>query len=343
MDNVILEVDNLGKYFPVTRGFWKEIVGHVKAVDKVSFYVEEGETLGLVGESGCGKTTLGRCILRLIEPTEGKVWFKKNDGSKVELTKLQLKEFKEFRKEIRMIFQDPYLSLDPRLTVMEIVGEPMKIHRMAKGKDLEDRVKKLLEMVGLKAQYMRRYPHEFSGGQRQRIGIARALASNPRLVVADEPVSALDVSVQAQILDLLEKLQGELHLTYLFISHDLSVVQYVSDRVAVMYLGKLVELGTAEEIYNMPKHPYTEALMSAIPKVDPRRKIERILLKGDVPGPMHSPSGCKFHPRCHYADKVCSQEEPMLRDVSNHHYVACHFAEQLNLRGIEAWLSKKMY
>ncbi len=283
MDNVILEVDNLGKYFPVTRGFWKEIVGHVKAVDKVSFYVEEGETLGLVGESGCGKTTLGRCILRLIEPTEGKVWFKKNDGSKVELTKLQLKEFKEFRKEIRMIFQDPYLSLDPRLTVMEIVGEPMKIHRMAKGKDLEDRVKKLLEMVGLKAQYMRSIMS--SVGKRQRIGIARALASNPE-AVADEPVSAHSLSPGS------DSMAESKKSFILLISSSLmvpSVVQYVSDRVT-MYLGKLVELGTAEEIYNMPKHPYTEALMSAIPKVDPRRKIERILLERRRSW-SHSPSG----------------------------------------------------
>lgn len=334
-NNVILEVKDLKKYFPITRGFWGKIAGYVKAVDGVSFFIREGETLGLVGESGCGKTTVGRSILRLVEPTDGGVWFKSSKGEKLDLTNLDLREFKSLRKEIRMIFQDPYSSLDPRLTVMEIVGEPMRIHNMARGRDLEDRVRELLEIVGLKAQHMRRYPYEFSGGQRQRIGIARALASNPKLIIADEPVSALDVSVQAQVLNLLEDLQEELHLTYLFISHDLSVVQYISDRVAVMYLGKLVELGDVKDVYTNPKHPYTEALLSAIPKVDPRKKADRILLKGDVPSPINSPPGCRFHSRCQYADKVCSQEEPMPKDVGNHHYVACHFAEAFNLRGVE--------
>jgi len=332
---VILEVRGLRKYFPLTRGFWKRTVGYIRAVDGVSFFIREGETLGLVGESGCGKTTLGKCVLRLIEPTAGEVWFKTREGRRVELTKLGLEELKSMRREMRMVFQDPFSSLNPRLTVMEIVGEPMKIHRLAQGRALEERVRELLEMVGLKAQHMRRYPYEFSGGQRQRIVIARALASNPRLIVADEPVSALDVSVQAQILNLLEDLKSEFHLTYLFISHDLSVVQHVSDRVAVMYLGRLVELGDAEAVYFTPKHPYTEALLSAIPRVDRRKKVDRILLKGDVPSPLHSPSGCRFHPRCRYAEKVCIQEEPELRDVGDSHYVACHFAEKLALQGVE--------
>lgn len=332
---VILEVKDLKKHFPLTRGFWRRTVGHVRAVDGVSFFIREGETLGLVGESGCGKTTLGRCILRLIEPTAGEVWFKNHEGKKIELTRLGLEELKDIRKEMRMIFQDPFSSLNPRLTVMEIVGEPMKVHRLAEGRALEERVRELLEMVGLKAQYMRRYPYEFSGGQRQRIGIARALASNPRVIIADEPVSSLDVSVQAQILNLLEDLKDKFHLTYLFISHDLSVVQHVGDRVAVMYLGKLVELGDTEAVYFTPKHPYTEALLSAIPRVDHRRKIDRILLKGDVPSPLHSPPGCKFHPRCRYAEKICTQEEPGLRNMGSHHYVACHFAEELTLKGVE--------
>lgn len=334
-NDLILEVEDLKKYFPMVRGFLRGTIGYVKAVDGVSLFIKEGETLGLVGESGCGKTTLGRCILRLIEPTGGRIWFRRNSGEKVELTKLDPKALKELRREMRMIFQDPYSSLDPRLTVMEIVGEPLKIHGMARGRDLEEKVKMLLEVVGLKAQHMRRYPYEFSGGQRQRIGIARALASNPRLIIADEPVSALDVSVQAQVLNLLKDLQKELHLTYLFISHDLSVVQHVSDRVAVMYLGKLVELGDVTTIYVTPKHPYTEALLSAVPKVNPRRKLKRILLGGDVPSPLYSPPGCKFHPRCRYADELCSKEEPALRDIGAHHYVACHFAEQLHLKGVE--------
>lgn len=332
----LLEVRGLKKYFPLTRGFWRKTVGHVKAVDGVSFSIKEGETLGLVGESGCGKTTLGRCILRLIEPTAGEVWFTDREGKRVEITKMSPEELKSIRREMRMIFQDPFSSLNPRLTVMEIVGEPMQIHGIARGEELEDRVRALLEMVGLKAQHMRRYPYEFSGGQRQRICIARALASNPRFIIADEPVSALDVSVQAQILNLLEDLKERLHLTYLFISHDLSVVYHVSDRVAVMYLGKLVELGDTESVYFAPKHPYTEALLSAIPRVSHREKMQRILLKGDVPSPLCAPSGCAFHPRCRYAKAICAQEEPVLREVSNGHYVACHFAMELALRGVEA-------
>ncbi|MCS7241774.1 MAG: dipeptide ABC transporter ATP-binding protein [Candidatus Caldatribacterium sp.] len=332
----LLEVKDLKKYFPLTRGFWRKTVGYVSAVDGVSFSIKEGETLGLVGESGCGKTTLGRCILRLIEPTAGEVWFTNREGKRIEITTIHPEDLKSVRKEMRMIFQDPFSSLNPRLTVMEIVGEPMRIHGIARGKELEDRVRVLLEMVGLKAQHMRRYPYEFSGGQRQRICIARALASNPRFIIADEPVSALDVSVQAQILNLLEDLKEQLHLTYLFISHDLSVVHHVSDRVAVMYLGKLVELGDTESVYFSPRHPYTEALLSAVPRVNPKRKMHRILLKGDVPSPLRVPSGCAFHPRCQYAEAICAQEEPVLQEVDQDHYVACHFARELTLKGVEA-------
>ncbi len=335
-EQYLLEVKGLKKYFPLTRGFWRRAVGYVRAVDNVSFFIREGETLGLVGESGCGKTTLGRCILRLIEPTAGEVWFKNQKGERLEITKMTPKELKNVRKEMRMIFQDPFSSLNPRLTVMEIVGEPMEIHGLARGKEVEERVRVLLEMVGLKAQHMRRYPYEFSGGQRQRICIARALASNPRFIIADEPVSALDVSVQAQILNLLEDLKEQFHLTYLFISHDLSVVQHVSDRVAVMYLGKLVEIGDTELVYFSPRHPYTEALLSAIPRVNPKSKMQRILLKGDVPSPLNVPSGCAFHPRCRYAKEVCTREEPILQGVGDGRYVACHFATELALKGVEA-------
>lgn len=331
----ILKVENLKKYFPVTRGLLKKVVGYVKAVDGVDFFIREGETLGLVGESGCGKTTVGRSIIQLIKPTDGRIWYKTNQGEIVELSSLSSEELKPLRREIRMIFQDPYTSLDPRSTVMDIVSEPIKIHNLVSKDEIEDRVRVLLEAVGLKAQHMRRYPYEFSGGQRQRIGIARVLASNPRLIIADEPVSALDVSVQAQVLNLLEDLQKQFNLTYLFISHDLSVVQYISDRVAVMYLGKIVEIGRGEDVYFRPKHPYTEALLSAIPMPNPHYKANRILLKGDVPSPINSPSGCKFHPRCQYAKKECQEEEPKLEEIENDHYVACHLSKYLELKGIE--------
>lgn len=333
-NEILLEVKNLKKYFPITRGVFRRVVGYVKAVDRVDLFIRQGETLGLVGESGCGKTTLGRSILRLIEPTDGEVWFKTGKGKKLDITKLEDREIKSLRREMRMIFQDPYGSLNPRMTVMDIVGEPLIIHKVAQGKEIEDRVRTLLKVVGLNPRYMRRYPHEFSGGQRQRIGIARVLALNPRLVIADEPVSALDVSVQAQVINLLEELQVQFNLTYLFIAHDLSVVHHISDRIAVMYVGKIMEVGEAEEVYQGPRHPYTEALMSAVPVIDPDVKPERILLEGDVPNPANSPSGCTFHPRCRYAKKICSQEEPPLEDIGDEHYVACHFAGDFSLKGI---------
>lgn len=335
-NNAILQVTDLKMHFPIRRGFLQRVVGYVKAVDGVDFSIYPGETLGLVGESGCGKTTIGRCIARAYEPTGGEVLYRDHAGKSVDLVKLSNRELRPYRRELRMIFQDPHSSLNPRMTVLDIVGDPIRIHKIAKGKELEDRVAALLRRVGLRPEYMRRYPHAFSGGQRQRIGIARALALNPRLLVADEAVSALDVSVRAQILNLMQDLQEDFDLTYLFISHDLSVVEYLADRVAVMYVGKLVELATAEELYHDPKHPYTEALLSAVPQPDPRLRLskQRIMLEGEVADPADPPSGCYFHPRCSYVRDRCSVEEPELRDVGDSHYVACHFAEELSLRGV---------
>jgi len=332
-DRILLEVHNLKKYFPVRRGVFRRVVGHVKAVDDVSFYIKEGETLGLVGESGCGKTTCGRTILRLIEPTGGEVIFYR-DGDEIDVAKLRGKGLKELRREMQIIFQDPYSSLNPRMTVGDIVGEPLLVHRVARGKELRDRVAELLQAVGLNPQYMKRYPHEFSGGQRQRIGIARALALEPKLIIADEPVSALDVSIQAQVLNLLEDLQAQFALTYLFIAHDLSVVKHISDRVAVMYLGKIVEMAGTDELFANPKHPYTEALMSAVPVPDPDFHMERIILEGDVPSPVNPPSGCYFHPRCSYAQEICSTTAPEFRDVGGEHFASCHFAGTLSLQGL---------
>ena len=334
----LLDVRNLKMHFPVTRGLLHRTVGHVRAVDDVTFTIREGETLALVGESGCGKTTLGRCIVRVYRPTAGRILYRAGSERRVDLATLGRREMKTHHQSIRMIFQDPYSSLNPRLPVLEIVGEPLKVNNVAKGKKLEERVADLLRRVGLRPEYIRRYPHAFSGGERQRIGIARALALHPRLVVADEAVSALDVSVQAQTLNLLRDLQAEFNLTYLFISHDLSVVEYVSDRVAVMYVGKIVELAHRSRLFAHPRHPYTEALLSAVPKPDPRlrRKGTRIRLEGEVADPANPPTGCYFHPRCRYAEARCREEEPELREVGAGHVAACHFAEQLALRGVSA-------
>lgn len=319
-DNVLLKVKKLKKYFPVRGGILSKIIGYVQAVDEISFNIKEGETLGLVGESGCGKTTTGRTIIRLLEPTAGEVDFKGED-----IFKLNKEEIRKARRNIQIIFQDPFGSLNPRMTVGEIVGESLVIHKIVKNnKEKDERVKDLLETVGLNAGHIRRYPHEFSGGQRQRIGIARALALNPKLIICDEPVSALDVSIQAQVINLLEDLQEKFNLTYLFIAHDLSVVKHISDRVAVMYLGKIVELSSTSELYNNTQHPYTEALLSAVPIPDPTLKRQRIVLEGDVPSPFKPPVGCRFHPRCKYVKPICSQEEPELINIGNGHFVACH-------------------
>jgi len=342
-DNILLDVKGLQKYFPVRKGVFRRTVAHVKAVDGLDMFIREGETLGLVGESGCGKTTTGRSILRLIEPTAGDIMFRSKkmastgeEYKEVNVVTAHRKMMKALRREMQIIFQDPYSSLNPRMTVGSIVGEPLLVHGLAKGAEREDRVKALLAAVGLKPDHMKRYPHEFSGGQRQRIGVARALALDPQLIVCDEPVSALDVSIQAQVINLLEDLQGEFGLTYLFIAHDLSVVRHIADRVAVMYLGKIAELCTTEELFTAPRHPYTEALMSAVPVPDPDWNIERILLEGDVPSPVAPPSGCYFHPRCQYAKDVCKTEAPVYRDLGDLHFVTCHFAESLNLQPIRS-------
>ncbi|MBD3307006.1 dipeptide ABC transporter ATP-binding protein [candidate division KSB3 bacterium] len=318
MAEKLLEIHNLKKHFPIKGGVLSKVVGYVYAVDGVSFFLNKGETLGLVGESGCGKSTTGRVILRLIDLTDGQIVFEGND-----ISRLPKQEMRALRRDMQIIFQDPYASLNPRMTVGKIVGEPLRIHKVAKGREIDERVEELLEKVGLHPEHSRRYPHEFSGGQRQRIGIARALALNPKLIVADEPVSALDVSIQAQVINLLEDLRTEFHLSYLFIAHDLSVVEYMSDRVAVMYLGKIVEMTSSERLYRTPKHPYTQALLSAVPVPNPRNEKKRQILEGDVPSPINPPPGCRFHTRCIYRTDECSRFEPAFVDVGEGHYVAC--------------------
>jgi len=318
MTEPLLEVHQLKKYFPIKGGFLQRAVGFVHAVDGVSFHLGKGETIGLVGESGCGKSTTGRLILRLIERTGGDIVFNGQN-----LCRLGRRRLKAVRRDMQLIFQDPYASLNPRLTVGNIVGEALRIHGMASGSELEDRTAELLKRVGLHPEHLRRYPHEFSGGQRQRIGIARALALNPMLIIADEPVSALDVSIQAQVINLLQDLKGEFQLSYIIIAHDLSVVEYMSDRVAVMYLGKIVEMASGADLYLRPKHPYTEALLSAIPIPDPRREKKRRVLEGDVPSPIHPPSGCRFHTRCIYRRSDCERFEPEFSDSGGGHFVAC--------------------
>ncbi len=320
----LLEVKNLKKYFPVKAGVFRKTVAHVKAVDDVSFAIKKGETLGLVGESGCGKSTTGRTILRLLEASAGKIIF---DGKDV--LSMDKKELRSIRKEMQIIFQDPYASLNPRMTVADIVGEPLDIHNLVSNKkEKKEKVKELLNDVGLLPEQMRRYPHEFSGGQRQRIGVARALAVDPKLIIADEPVSALDVSIQAQVINLLQDLQDKFDLTYLFIAHDLSVVKHISDRIAVMYLGKIVELTDKKELFNNTLHPYTQSLLSAIPIADPTYEKDRILLEGDVPSPVDPPSGCRFHPRCPEAMEICKEKEPVFKDYGNGHFAACHLVEE---------------
>lgn len=319
MTEVLLEVNQLKKYFPITGGLFGKKTGDVKAVDDVSFYVNKGETLGIVGESGCGKSTTGRMLMRLIEPTEGKVLF---EGK--ELTGLNDSEMRKMRKEMQMVFQDPFASLNPRHTVEKILEEPLIVHGMGDKKERKQKVKEMLEVVGLSSWHAKRYPHQFSGGQRQRIGIARALMTRPKLIIADEPVSALDVSIQSQVLNLLEDLQKEFQLTYIFIAHDLGVVRHISDRVGVMYLGRLVEITTAEKLYEKPLHPYTSALLDAVPVPDPDLRKEAELLSGDIPSPANPPKGCAFHTRCRECMEICTVERPQLEEIEEGHFAACH-------------------
>ena len=323
MSETVLEVKNLSKYFPIRGGVMRRVVGHVKAVDQVSFSVKKGETFGLVGESGCGKSTTGRTILRLLEPTSGQVLFEGQD-----IAHLSRQAMRRVRRDLQMVFQDPFASLTPTMTVGELIEEPMKVHGLYTKTERREKVREMMETVGLDLAYIQRYPHEFSGGQRQRIGIARALSLRPKLIIADEPVSALDVSIQSQILNLMEDLQDQFGLTYIFIAHDLSVVKHISDRVGVMYLGRMVEIAPKRELYDHPAHPYTQALLSAVPVPNPRHKRERIVLSGNVPSPANPPSGCAFHPRCPKAFDRCREERPEMIHLGGEHYVACHLFEE---------------
>ena len=330
----LLDVRDLKAYFPITSGLWRRVVGHVRAVDGVSFELKQGETLGLVGESGCGKTTTGRAIIGAVQPTGGEVLYRMEDGTVIDAVQADRQQFQTLRQDIQIIFQDPFASLNPRMTIFDIVADPLKVNRLASGSELEDRVAEMLRLVGMSPAFMRRYPHAFSGGQRQRIGIARALVMNPRLVIADEPVSALDVSVQAQILNLMLDLQSSLGLTYLFISHDLSVVQYISHRVAVMYVGKVVELAPTEKLFTQPQHPYTQALLSSVPVPNPAVSSLGQSLEGEVADPANPPSGCYFHPRCPFAQEICRTTEPEFREISPGQFTRCHRAEELDLPGV---------
>jgi len=331
---ILLHTRGLKKYFPIKKGLLRRVAAQLRAVDGVEIIVRQGETVGLVGESGCGKTTLGRNILRVQKPTAGDILFRTKDGKQIDLAKLEGNALRAIRPQIQMIFQDPQSSLNPRMSVMDIVSEPLIANRLARGDELTDRVRSLIDRVGLQAKHLNRYPHAFSGGQRQRIGIARALITNPSLVVADEPVSALDVSIRAQVLNLLNDLQQDFGLTYLFISHDLSVIQHIADRVIVMYLGKVVEEATTDDLFARPMHPYTEALLLSIPKPDPRQRTDEVVLSGEMPSPINPPSGCAFHPRCKYATQKCGTETPPLREVAMGRRAACHYSETLELRGV---------
>ena len=333
----LMDVRNLKMYFPITAGLFSKVTGYVKAADDVSFQLYPGETLGLVGESGCGKTTVGRCLIRAYEPTAGQVLYQEAGGAQVDLAQLKREALQPYRTQIRMIFQDPYSSLNPRMTVFEVISEVLRANTTMPPSEMEERVARTLRQVGLRPEYMRRYPHAFSGGERQRIVIARALITEPRLILADEAVSALDVSVRAQILNLMEDLRTRYHLTYLFVSHDLSVVRYICDRVIVMYVGKVVEIAPVDRLFQSPKHPYTEALLSSVPIDNPRQRAAkaRIRLEGEVADPSNPPSGCYFHPRCRYAQDRCRTETPPLHEVLPGHFAACHFAEELELIGAE--------
>lgn len=330
----LLQVRQLRKYYPIRKGFFKKVVGQVRSVDGVSFHLNQGETLGLVGESGCGKTTTSRCLLRAVTPTSGEILYRQANGDVVDVAQLPRDQLRPLRQEMQMIFQDPFASLNPRMNLLDLVGEPLLVHGMRSRRERSERVAELLRLVGLRPEYMRRFPHAFSGGQRQRIVIARALALQPRLVVADEPVSALDVSVQAQVLNLMLELQEQLKLTYLFVAHDLSVVKHISDRVAVMYVGKIVEMAPTEVLFTQPKHPYTAALLAAVPVADPQVRSQLTPLEGDVPSPANPPKGCHFHPRCPYATETCRSVPPELSEVEPQRFVSCHRYAELKLQGV---------